>query len=187
MRTSNLLVDFLIVGATCVIWIIPLLNIATGGRLTFDFSDTDVLAFVGILYLLGLAVNRLADDLVTRWDRRIKRQVFGESPFPSYHEQLNACIARCETANEFLSYRRSIVRIARGGLLNVVLAFALWLITLFVYPDYLGWNATLFLCIGLGILFFILLRTWSVTLKGYLLAIKNFYILTAPEQSPFEK
>ena len=60
-----------------------------------DFSETDVLAFVGILYVLGLATNRLADDITTPWDRRIKREVFGESPFPSYHEQLNAAVCAC--------------------------------------------------------------------------------------------
>jgi hypothetical protein len=187
MRTSNLLVDFLIIGATCIIWIVPLANIASTGQLIIDFSETDVLAFVGILYVLGLATNRLADDITTPWDRRVKREVFGESPFPSYHEQLNAAIARSETANEFLSYRRSVVRIARGGILNVLLGLILWVVMLFVSPGYLGWNTTLFLCIGLGILLLVLIRTWAVTLKGYLKAIKNFYILTAPEQSPFKK
>lgn len=178
MATTNLIVDYLIIGVTGFIWIVPMLLLVQGNKwLSFLGSINVVTGFLllGFIYILGISVSRLADDVMKRWNDRLRDNVFGEDSDPGYHNRLNLIIAKSVSASDYLSYRRSIIRISRACSLNFFVGFLLWIVVAWVKPIELPNGTEIIISAFSLIVFSLLIRAYPVVLKGYFYTIKDIY------------
>jgi hypothetical protein len=178
MATTNLIVDFLVIGLIALIWISPVAVLTLETKWIDNILNIGVtgLPFVlGLSYILGISVSRLADDLTSRWDDKWKDEVFGKDAVPSYHSQLNLVIAKSESASEYLSYRRSVIRTARACGVNFAIGAMLWIVLAIVKADVIPAYVSIFVATFSLLLSVWLFRAWSTVLKGYFHGIKDLY------------
>lgn len=189
MATTNLIVDFFVIGTSALAWIAPILLATCGESLMASTVELGAgaipICLVG-LYVIGLVISRFADDVLEHWNKQMKRTIFGEDDRIGYHQRLNYIIVSSSSADEYLGYRRSIVRIARACAVNLVLGALSWGLTakwlpipcLYVIP-------ICFLSIAGA---FYLFRTWITVLKGYMLTIRDMHkILVRASLDPSER
>lgn len=189
MATTNLIADFLIIGVCSIVWLVPV------GLLTdFKFSLLNDLglapsfALFGAIYVVGICINRLADDIMGKRNNKIRDEVFsiGDNG-PSYHTKLNAIVMQSESAANYLSYRRSIIRITRACALNFLIGALSWLVVLVIQwggdprPPLGGTLAALIMSILVAIM---LARAWPVVLKGYFSSIRDMHGFLSPRSDP---
>lgn len=179
MATTNLIVDFLVIGVSSFTWIIPLFFLI--GRdsgltsiLSSDNAGIWILA-LGFIYIIGISINRLADDIFERQNNKWKDDVFGKSSEVSYHKMLNIIIASSESASDYLSYRRSIIRISRACSINFFLGFIFWTLSIFINTTPLQKSTIILLSFTSAIICTLLFRALPVVLKGYFSTIKDIY------------
>ncbi|GAF92021.1 unnamed protein product [marine sediment metagenome] len=174
MATTNLIVDFLVVGASALWWIAPIL-LATSGTawlrllLAADLGALPLL--LGAIYLAGLVVSRIADDLLKPWNDSWRDDVFHSTPDYTYHNRVNAIIATSESASEYLGYRRSVLRTARACALNTALASLAWLASVWAAP--IALSLSLCFVVGSALATCALLRTWKVVVRGYFMTVRD--------------
>ncbi len=177
MATTNLIVDFLVIGFVSLIWITPLIMLLVN----IDTTNFDVLRHpaaipvtLAFAYIIGIAINRLADDITGRWNRKLK-EIYFEKDARLYHQLTNYIIAVSDSATEYLSYRRSVIRTARACALNFIIAFPLWLTVAVFKPTVINRKIAYILSLFSLFASIILVRVWYVVLKGYLKGIKDLY------------
>lgn len=176
MATTNLIVDFLVIGAAAAWWIVPILIAAIDVqwlRSASQIGAGTIPLLLGAMYILGLIVSRLADDVLQHWNRKWRDEVFGVDPEVTYHNMVNVVIASSESASEYLSYRRSVVRISRACAFNLGLGSVGWVLAGALGPVPLGLVAVLVVVSIIGAA--LLLRTWLVVLKGYFRIVRDMY------------
>lgn len=181
MATTNLVVDYLIIGVSSFAWMLPALFILLGEQWLSKITSPGIataFAMLGIVYILGICMSRFADDLMDRKNDRMRDEVFENDKNTTYHSMLNLIILRSESAADYLSYRRSIVRITRACAVNFLLGIVAWP-AWYLYERYLGLAPssvlTLLVCLGCLLLFLLLYKAWPVVLKGYFYSIRDMY------------
>ena len=130
MATTNLIVDFLVVGTVSIIWIAPILFVAFGTdwlSVLTELTAAHLPLVLGALYAVGIPVSRLADWLTEGRNDGIRDELFGKDSRPGYHNQLNKIIAVSTSAADYLGYRRSIVRVSRACALDFALGVLAWI------------------------------------------------------------
>lgn len=178
MATTNLIVDFLVIGLVALIWISPVALLTLDTRWMNNILNIGAagLPFIlGFSYILGISVSRLADDLTNRWDDKWKDEIFGKDAVPNYHNQLNLVIAKSESASEYLSYRRSVIRTARACGVNFAIGSILWIVVAITKADVIPAHVSIFVATFSLISSVWLFRAWSTVLKGYFHGIKDLY------------
>lgn len=182
MATTNLIVDFLVIGISSLVWILPILRLFCLTEQIKDFFTANplnlalALPLLVLLYVIGIAINRISDYITKKWNDKIEKKVFPKNKVADYHQRLNAVVARSETASDYLNYRRGIVRISRASCLNIALGLLAWILNVFWNRQIFGSKTIIFLIIAaLALLLPTLYWTWVVTLRGYFSAVKNFY------------
>lgn len=188
MATTNLIVDFLVVGIAALVWVAPASFFVLGTDWLCVFKDLGVAPaslVVGCLYVGGLSVSRLADDITGRWNDRIRDDVFGRDSRPSYHNRLNMIVVKSGTASDYLSYRRSIVRISRACALNFSLGAVAWAAVAWSRPADVPALGAVLVAGGCAAMFMLMIRAWAVVLKGYFQTVKDMHTyLTQHEDGP---
>lgn len=199
MKTTNLLLDHILVGA---IWL-------GSALIPWLLADPDWLprilksaalekaallpAVTVLVYICGVAFDQFANRILDYLARPLGLQAIGSArrAFPddsgaSYHEALQAVVARSQRAYDYLSYRRSVIRIIRS--LFVVALLLAPTLTVSALVNLTGWANSPrplvnFLGLGLVILAGAFLRQEIIRLHlGYFSALKNFYLYTSPAQ-----
>lgn len=125
MNTTLLFAELLIIGLQTSLWTFLLvLNVfgnswfqvlqSTG---LYNWQAVIIILLLSIFYVLGIIIDRLADLVFSRWDRRIADKIIPHPPWP-------ISVMRFELGrdNEYLNrqfeYTRSRMRIARASSLN---------------------------------------------------------------------
>ena len=176
MATTNLIVDFLVIGITSMVWIVPVVVALVGwGWLSvlLGLGAGAIPLLLGLAYVLGLIVSRLADDALDTWNDAWRDRVFGISPATSYHNRINFIFTHSDTAEEYLSYRRSIIRISRSCAINLLLGSLAWAFT--AQWTGVGCAGTIAICFFLLVGSIFLFRTWREVLRGYFRSVEDMY------------
>ena len=178
MATTNLIVDFLVIGVTSFVWIAPVMFFFQGEKWLSIFSNSSlVLGFIvlGFVYILGISMSRLADDILDRFNDHWRDDVFGKNAKPNYHNRLNLIIAKSVSGADYLSYRRSIIRITRACSLNFLLGAVAWILAELFKPVELPKGVAILLSVFSIAISLLLIRALPIVLKGYFSTIKDIY------------
>ena len=178
MAATNLIVDFLVIGVTSIVWIVPILLGFFGSEwlsLLTSLGAGPVQLLVVALYALGIPLSRVADDVTGSWNRRVRDQVLGPTDGPHYHKLVNRIVVRSESAAGYLSYRRAIVRMSRGHAFNFGLGALCWIALEWLKPACApqGWKVPI--AAGCVLMFLVMIRAWHVVLRGYFHSVRDIY------------
>ncbi|MBL7799822.1 MAG: hypothetical protein JNL95_03775 [Chitinophagales bacterium] len=196
MNTTNLITDYLIIGIiglfllVCPIFMLIKPNMLF--LLTFDVKNT---AFWGVLLPVvtfgwGVIFNQIGDK-VEDWILSLfslknellnyEEQIKVETNFP-HHYVLNFIVIKSETGYDYISFRRTMIRIVRSvvcllfGLPILHLAFAVVLKVCFkLNIEFSVFN--LFLCAASWVCSYFLTRGLLKLYNGYYAALSNFYLI----------
>lgn len=191
MATTNLIVDFLVIGTSSFVWITPLVFFVLGSESLGVLLSVNVSAafgLIGLVYAVGISVSRLADDIMKPWNDRIHDDVFGTNATLTYHNRLNLIIAKSRSASDYLSYRRSLIRISRACALNFLVGALAWIALAWFEPSDLPGSSEILIAGSSAGMFFLMIRTWSVVLSGYFHTIKDMYsyLTQGRDSSPWD-
>lgn len=178
MATTNLVVDYLVIGIASLVWLAPILLGVWGREWLCSVAKAGPAAaalLLGAGYVLGICVSRLADDVTERWNNKKRDQVFGEGAEPSYHNRVNFIVAMSETASEYLSYRRSIVRVSRACIFHFGGGAVAWVAMALVAPAAVPLVAGLGGGLVCGLLCYLMVKAWGVVLDGYFRSVKDMH------------
>ena len=193
MKSSNLVTDFLVIGLIAFFtFIFPI--IITNSTLeigTWSFaeniSSAIVIPLVTIgVYIIGIIFYQFSDWFI---DRHLVKKIFRLQGIDnaenkvrdlakhSYHEILQRVIIDSKNAFDYLSYRRTIIRITRSLITSSIFIP----IVHFLYSSYLFFKVdmkfsmtNLILMILVSIIFLFMRRVYLKVGKGYYHAILNF-------------
>ena len=178
MATTNLIVDYLVIGTASSAWALPVLLALAGTDWLSSLAKAGVVGAVlllGFVYVLGICMGRVADRATDRWNDRIRDEVFGTRPGLTYHNRVNFVVAKSHTASEYLSYRRSIVRISRACAVQFAIGSAAWPLAACV-----GAGGVSLVAGGVGAVIcaaacYVMWSAWKVVLRGYFHSVKDMY------------
>lgn len=116
MSTTNLFVELIVIGVGTFIWILLLLSAMFGwelGTLVSLVPLETAVPLVSLVYVLGIAMDRLADvTFETLWGKSLRKSRFGE--LRNYYDARRQILTKSERLSELLEYGRSRLRICRG-------------------------------------------------------------------------
>ena len=134
MNTTNLFVELLVIGLGPAAALGLIVLVALGpevGSLAEALAFTSSLGFIipalGLMYVLGIVTDRVADRVFGFWSKGIRVRYFESDG--AYHEARRTIVMYSETIWGLRQYGRSRMRIARGWALNAALLmvpFNLW-------------------------------------------------------------
>jgi len=128
MTTTALIIEHLISGVQCLVWLILLVITLLG----FDWIKLDQIkgtetfilpVLLAIAYPLGIFIDNLADDIFKRGERKITSNVLKVEGLGGKKLTMMQVMgeANSEFAREYLGYVRSRVRLSRSTVLNFIL------------------------------------------------------------------
>lgn len=185
MATTNLVVDFLVIGITSTVWLAPALLYFFGTEwlcLLTGLSVGHVPLLLGVLYAVGIPVSRVADDLTKLLNNRVRDEVFGAHSTFKYHNQLNKIVALSKGGTDYVGYRRSIVRVSRACALNFLIGGFAWAGLGKLRPGIVadgGAPAMVGLC---ALIFVIMLHAWRQVLRGYFYSVRDIHWYLTEEE-----
>lgn len=125
MNTTNLFVELIVIGVGAAIWTLSLLVAAFGYSWVFNevfSSPGGVGLLIGVVYVLGIITDRIADGLFERWvSKHFRRAVYGGDS-TRFYEDRRLLLLKASPCAELFEYGRSRMRICRGWTLNSALA-----------------------------------------------------------------
>lgn len=165
MKTTQLYIELIIIGLETFIWMSIFLINSIGYEIgdiiinvLNEFSTS--LLLIGILYIIGILIDRLVDMIFQKREDKIREQS---------GLQIKSSFLLLEKYNieNYADYSRSRIRILRASIFNIpliVIAF-LWYVNKYVTKSYL---AVIYILV-IGIFFTYL--AW----KSYNLTVKKYY------------
>jgi dATP pyrophosphohydrolase len=169
MRTTNLIVEILVVGLMSFCWVALAIILGAGQEVVDTFSQMfrwkpSVVVAIPVLlsfaYTLGVIINRLSDFILRSKDSRLRRSFFGGTDSESlsrWRWAQVAVLAGSESVKSRLDFGRSLLRVARSAFTNFLLLAVLFPLTLLRLGSlYSHWDMALTAC-----LLFILLSVCS--------------------------
>ena len=186
MKTTNLFIDFIIIGFIGLLPIFPFIS-CIQEYYSFELSiitknNSLSMAIIALsIYLIGVLYNQVSGyfvkilgcfKIIPR-SSSLRKKMFSNFNY-DYHEALQLVIAKSSDAYSYLSYRRSMVRIYRS------LIFSTFLLLISVFLRYLRIDQTpsvlklLYISIPL-VLFSFSRLVYVKNIKGYYSSIINFY------------
>lgn len=147
MNTTNLIVEFLVVGLLALCWFLLGILCVTGQVAIdgvsrfFQWNAWAVLVIpllFSFCYTLGVIVNRLSDYIIHRVDSKIRHSFFGGTETEALSRWRQAQLTVFEKSDRLkarLDFGRTILRVARSGMVNfsligALLPLAMWRLTL---------------------------------------------------------
>jgi hypothetical protein len=204
MRVTNLITDYIVIGFIAVMAIILPFVMFYGSETVLKevsgmLPETDVWAqawvivptVTGILYVFGMIYNQVTEAIVDRIEGRMwltrlfgltkkvraKKRVEGVLRM-GYHYALQRVVVGSTSAYNYLSFRRTIIRVVRNSITAIVIVVLLNIILPSVYarhqqPEFSLVNALII--VGLITVFFAVVRPRYVRLnEGFYHAIIYF-------------
>jgi hypothetical protein len=124
MNTTNLFVELIVIGIGAAIWVFCFLATAFG----YDwinhglFASTLGVGFViGVVYVLGIVTDRIADGLFEASVSKYYRRKIYSSDTERFYADRTLLLLQHSPCSELFEYGRSRMRICRGWALNSVL------------------------------------------------------------------
>jgi hypothetical protein len=133
MSTTALFVELLVIGLGVTIWLALLIAAVFGYTFSNFASNVSIFALApifGIAYLLGIIIDRIAYELFSGLENRIRNRIIvvsGSSPTTQAQERF--ILTNSELLRDQIIYNRSRLRICRSWVINFILiAFssAIW-------------------------------------------------------------
>lgn len=123
MSTTDLFVEIIIIGIGGLIWLILLILSFLGHQwVPWDkaVSLTSLIPFLAITYILGIAVDRISDQIFSIWDKDLRRAQFSSNE--EYHFARNYIYTYAnEKIIDLFEYGKSRIRISRAWSINFIL------------------------------------------------------------------
>ena len=166
METTQLYVELIIIGLETSIWMCVFFVNIIGKQIMSMFADilnnfASSLVLVGIIYIIGLIMERLSNLLY----KRIKKKIKKESGFKG---ETSILIWQRHNQEKYFEYAKSKIRILRASTLNLPLITVsfIWYIWNFAESNRI---ILLIYVFALGSLF-----TWT-SWKAYISSLKSYY------------
>jgi len=172
MTTTQLFAELVVIGIGAALWLSLCLAAVFGYRFCGGLRPLDAgsfLAFLGVAYVLGIVVDRLAYELMrpiekANWSAAIVDNV---GFFPEALNVERYILVSSEALGKQVQYNRSRLRICRAWVLNSLLtlmAFVAWNLRLGVVRP-----MTCLLLVAMGVLICLLMgwATWAVSRDHY--------------------
>jgi hypothetical protein len=187
MKTTNFFIDYLVIGMILLLGF--LLPIYSYDRSIFDlistFSTKEKSYIIPLLtislYISGIIYNQISDVFLSKFSKvfglgriekaenRLNDEING-----GYHAALQKVVITSQSAYDFLSFRRSIIRIFRA--LTVTLFLSLLISIMVCAISSLSCITELYIFWCTYLLLFLFVRYRMIKLEvGYYRAISNFY------------
>ena len=205
MNTTNLFVELVVIGAGATIGLL-LLVLSIFGYTWVPWkeltSSTMLIPLLSIIYLLGIIVDRISDQVTKKWDQGFRLSKFSEGNSKIRYEEANKKYHKARTfiyshaSNQIISlfeYGRSRLRICRAwGINSIVLGIS---IPLFFWRNFPQLSSVAKLAITfLSIFFFGILAiinffTWrKLTLNDYQRLLETYNLLMSEKDKnpPFK-
>jgi hypothetical protein len=192
MNTTMLFAEIIVIGLQSFVWILFLvLSVFGTNWITIisvalkDWQAFIAIIFVPIIYTLGIIIDRLSDILTDPWNERIKKQIIGNTEYPSTVMRF-ALGQNNPTLNMQLEYTRTRMRIMRASAIN----FALTTVFILTYissrltglPSKEEVMYIVFVLIAGILLVVSSLHVWRSLLKDHLGLIKSNYKYFADQE-----
>jgi len=199
MKTTNFFIDFIIVGLIGIGAILVPIFMLDHGLLAILLQNTDIIikltpVITIVTYVFGVVFNQFSDrvdDLLHsfRWLKDIKteRQRFKNDFGKSDHDCIQYIVIKSTSAYEYLSYRRSVIRIIRALLTMSLIILILHPVSSAIASIFidLRWSlSNMVIMITLSALLSFLVYTLRKIELGYFAAVRNFYISISNESQP---
>lgn len=132
MTTTHLIVELLIIGFGAVVWLVLL------AASIFNYTFQNILPninsailppIIGISYVLGVIIDRIAYSLFARLDRKNKDKIITSDNWPEIYFIERHVINNSEAFKNQILYNRSRLRICRSWIINftlIAITFAIW-------------------------------------------------------------
>ena len=197
MKITNFFIDFVVIGVIagfCIILPIWMFNPTFCGQIITNAKDKIYLTPVAtiVTYILGIIFNQISDQVIKKVsflpilkDIRQERDTFTDLE-KSDHDCLQSIVYKSPSAYEYLSYRRSIIRITKALIMFsaiIIIVHPLNSLVAAVYVD-MGWSIENTVIL---VLLTMLLIIKTITLRkvevGYFKAIKSFYNIISEQEN----
>lgn len=126
MNTTNVFVELLVIGLgpVAAAWLVLALVLHPGAVSPGQIIDAgaSLVVFVpalGLTYVLGIVVDRIADRLFAGWAAKLRHRHFDSDD--AYHDARRTIVYHSEPMYRIRQYGRSRMRICRGWAVNAVL------------------------------------------------------------------
>lgn len=187
MNTTLIFAELLIVGLQTGFWLFFIFTNLYGyewlGKINpvaFGNWETTILVVsVSVLYMLGIATDRIADLIFSKWENGIKEKIIPKSPLPPLTVMRFEVSKGNDYLNKHFEYTRSRMRIARASSLNFFLTTVLASTSIIFrldnshYPE--KWNLlAVVIIIGL-IITSTSIYAWQNLTSSYFVYIRNNY------------
>ena len=199
MKITNFFVDFILLGTILLGTIFMLIylyneNLFIGlislMKTTECIPNIYLIPFATILtYIIGIFYSQCIDTNLQRFRKiyrlnevKVKEDSFSNEFNKTYHQCLQKVILNSQTAYDYLSYRRSIIRIIRTSFFSTFLILVLYplisLISIIFFKIKMEFSVKNIIIYIVIMIFAIFLRRRFIKLSiGYYDAITNFYAL----------
>lgn len=189
MKTTNFFIDFVVIGVIagfCVILPIYMFNHSFYEQILTNAKDKIYLTpvLIIIVYIFGIIFNQICDQVIKKMlflpilkDIQRERDTFKELK-KSDHDSVQRIVYESPSAYEYLSYRRSIIRITKALIIFsaiVIIAHPLSYLVGTIYINMVWSFENTVILVLLTLLLIIMTVTLRKVEVGYFKAIKSFY------------
>lgn len=192
MKTTNFFIDFLIIGFIGLItFTVPILVYFEKGldslisTLVHNTSALYISTATITIYIIGIIYNQFVDIIIDKLDKILrlseihskKSEIEKEFNIESYHYLVQLIVLNSPSSYDYLSYRRTIIRIIRSLLLSSIIMIIIHLLTAIIGTFIWGsafsvFNSVLILLMLFSL--FLFRHTYIRLHKGYYNAIRYF-------------
>ena len=192
MNTTLLFAELLIIGLQAAVWMFLLLinvfgigwvqSVQAGNLATWQAPILIVL--LSVFYVIGVMIDRAADVLFSRWERKLRRIGFPDPPMPLVVLRFELARGN-EHLNHQFEYNRSRMRISRASALNFGLATLMGTIYILMRAQTASPNAKwilVFMALTIGIALTLgAAFTWRKLMRGYFGMLKEYSRFIEPK------
>lgn len=165
METTQLYIELIIIGLEGVIWMCAFLADILGNKITSVLANildnfSSSLLLIGILYVVGVLVDRLADIIFQKKEDDIRIR-------SGLHAKSSIIVWKKYNAEKYAEYSRTRVRILRASILNLPMISISFILYVIKYLDK-SYMLVIYIII-LGVLF------TYISWKSYNLSLIRYY------------
>ena len=130
MKLEKIFFEYLIVGSLALVWFYPLLLLFDFNMGHHNFDGVYVLLLIPFIYVIGMIINFLAENMFRPIRRKIERRIIGEdeSNKMDYYELIVKLTQKDNKLIDEFYLRSNRVRVAAGTLLNLLIAALVFLL-----------------------------------------------------------
>ncbi|MBU2494871.1 MAG: hypothetical protein KJ571_19795 [Bacteroidetes bacterium] len=167
MQTTSILAELIVIGCTALIWCYPVIEKVTEINFSTIMNNSgNIVISLALLYLLGVIVNFIADIFFAKFDDKYSNDYGGKE---SQQIARTKILLKSTEATNYMTIRRSIVRILRASTFNSIIYSILIFFSMADPIPKLAnlWDGIIFLIIT-----FFFLMGYRHTLIGYFKFLK---------------